>query len=80
MKIYIKIALLLLLPVFVSAQLEQKKLDSLHVALKNAANDTVRMDVYFQLGLFYNEINFDSSLFYLNQSIPIAQTIKIKIV
>ena len=79
MKIYIKIALLLLLPVFVLAQSGQKKLDSLHIALKNAANDTIRMDVYFQLGLFYNEINRDSSLFYLDQSIPIAQKLKLKL-
>ena len=63
MKLFIKITLLLLLPVFVSAQSEQKQLDSLQIALKNAANDTIRMDVYFQLGLFYNEINPDSSLF-----------------
>jgi len=79
MKQFIKIALLLLLPVFVSAQSEQKQFDSLQVALKNAANDTIRMDVYYQLGLFYNEINRDSSLFYLDQSIPIAQKLKLKI-
>ena len=69
----------MLLPFFVSAQSGQKQLDSLHVALKNASNDTVRMDVYFQLELFYNEINLDSSLFYLDQSIPIAQKLKLKI-
>ncbi len=79
MKLYTKIALLLLLPVFVSAQSEQKQLDSLKVALKNAPNDTIRMDVYYQLGLFYNEINRDSALFYLDQSIPIAQKLKLKI-
>ncbi len=79
MKIFIKIPLLLLLPFFVSAQSDQKQLDSLQVALKNAANDTIRMDVYYQLGLFYNEINRDSSLFYLDQSIPIAQKLKLKL-
>ncbi len=79
MKLFIKIALLLLLPVFVSAQQEQKQLDSLHVALKNAANDTLRMDLNFQLGIFYLEINFDSSLIYLNRTIPLAQKLKLKI-
>lgn len=79
MKLFIKISLLLLLPGFAKAQYSEKNLDSLHFALKNAANDTVRMDAYFRLGLFYNEINLDSSLFYLNQSIPIAQKLKLKI-
>ena len=79
MKIYIKIALLLLLPVFTSAQSGQHRLDSLHVVLKNAANDTIRMDAYFRLGLFYLEINFDSSLIYLDQGIPLTQKLKLKI-
>ena len=80
MKQFIKIVLLLLLPVFVSAQPVQKKLDSLHFALKNAANDTIRMDVYNNLGIYYNEINRDSSFFYLDQTIPIAQKLKLKLI
>ncbi len=68
-----------MLPVFASAQSGQKQLDSLQVALKNAANDTIRMEVYFRLGFFYMEINFDSSLIYLNQTIPLAQKLKLKI-
>ncbi len=79
MKVLLKIALLLLLPVVVSAQSDQKQLDSLQVALKNAANDTIRMNVYYELGLFYNEINLDSSIYYLDQSIPLAQKLELKI-
>ncbi len=79
MKNLVKIILLLMLPVFASAQSGQKQLDSLQVTLKNAANDTIRMEVYYQLGVYYNEINRDSSLFYLNKSIPLAQKLKLKI-
>ncbi len=68
-----------MLPVVVSAQSEQKQLDSLQIALKNTANDTIRMNVYNLLGLFYLEINFDSSLVYLNHTIPLAQKLKLKI-
>ncbi len=46
MKLLLKISLLLLLPAFVQAQQQQKQLDSLYLALKNTANDTLRMDYY----------------------------------
>ena len=73
MKINIKIALLSLLPVFVSAQSEQKQLDSLQLVLKNAASDTVRMDVYDQLAYYFYEVNVDSSLLYAEKELQIAR-------
>ena len=51
MKLFLKIALLLLLPAFVKAKQNNKQLDSLRRTLGNAANDTIRMDVYDQLVL-----------------------------
>ncbi len=71
--------LLLLLPVFVEAQPQQGKLDSLHLALQNAANDTIRMDAYGQLGYYYQLINTDSSNFYLAKSLSIARKLKLKL-
>ena len=79
MKRFIKLLLFILLPVFVLAQPGQKQLDNLHLTLKNAANDTIRMDVYLQLGSYYSEINRDSSLFYYEHSLPIAQKLKLKL-
>ena len=73
------IFLLFFLPVFIKAQPQQDKLANLHLALKNAANDTTRMDAYGQLGLYYNTVNGDSSLFYLAQSLSIAQKLKLKL-
>jgi tetratricopeptide (TPR) repeat protein len=68
-----------MLPAFVMAQPEETQLESLHRSLKNAANDTIRMDVYLNLALYYNEINRDSSLFYLAKGLPIAQKLKLKL-
>ena len=60
MKLLNNILLFLLLPVFADAQQnsfyeqEQKKqLDSLQLTLKNATNDTLRMDLYKKLSRHY---------------------------
>ncbi|MEP7374753.1 MAG: ATP-binding protein [Chitinophagaceae bacterium] len=73
------IFLLLFLPVFAEAQPQQNKSDSLRLALRNAANDTIRMDAYGQLGYYYQLINTDSSQFYLAKSLSIARRLKLKI-
>ena len=78
MKVLIKILLLLLLPVFVSAQ-QHKQLDSLRMALSNAANDTIRMDVYDQLAYYFYEVNPDSSLLYAEKELQIATQLNLKI-
>ena len=66
-------------PVFVWAQPQQTYLDSLQLALKNAANDTVRMDAYRRIERYYTEINRDSSLLYNAKSLSIAQKLGLKI-
>ena len=79
MKRYFQIILLLLFPVVVWTQPQQTYLDSLQLALKIAANDTVRMDAYRQIASYYREINRDSSLSYNAQSLSIAQKLKLKL-
>ncbi len=79
MKKMLKIILLLMLPAFVIAQSEETQLESMHRSLKNAANDTVRMDVYLNLAIYYNEINRDSALFYLANGLPLAQKLNLKL-
>ncbi|HKJ82206.1 MAG TPA: ATP-binding protein [Ignavibacteriaceae bacterium] len=56
-----------------------EKLDSLQLALNNAANDTVRMDAYYNMALYYLEINRDSSVYYDNKSISLAQKLRLKL-
>ena len=67
------------LPAFVVAQRNQKQLDSLHTVLKNAANDTIRMDIYESLGWYYQQINRDSMLFYADRELQLARQLNQKL-
>ena len=62
------IPMLLLLPLFAKAQ-SQREFDSLRRALKNAANDTVRMIVSKELAWEYEQINGDSCFFYAKNTL-----------
>jgi two-component system, NtrC family, sensor kinase len=79
MKLILKIALLLLFPFVVVAQPQQKQLDSLGLAIKNATNDTIRMGSSQFLASFYLEINRDSSFFYNKQALLLARKLKLKL-
>ena len=78
MRLLIKISLLLLLPVLVNAQ-KPHELDSLHFALKNAANDTIRMVINESLGWYYQQINRDSTLFYGGLELQLARQLNQRI-
>src|SRR5665213_1698680 len=73
------ILLLILLPTFVEAQQQQNNLDSLQLYLKNAANDTIRMDALSQVGFYYYDNNHDSSELYLERSSSIARKLNLKL-
>jgi signal transduction histidine kinase len=86
MNSFVHIILLLLLPVFAQAQRDslyvheqQKRLDSLHLALKNATNDTIRMVVYTELARHYNVIKRDSSLYFSKLQLAISQKLHLKL-
>jgi len=74
-KSLLKIILLLLLPFFTKAQSQQKELDSLHTALKNAANDTVKMVTLDNLAGYYAESNRDSAMFFTEKALVLAKKI-----
>ena len=65
--------------VFIKVRSQQSHVDSLHLALKNAPNDTIRMDVLSTLGFYYQDKNIDSSHLYLEQSVSIAQKLELKL-
>ncbi len=79
MKFFFKIGLLLFFPVLLMAQSKPLSLDSLHLVLDKAPNDTFRMKIYDQLGWAYAEINRDSALFYFEKELPIAKKLNLKI-
>ncbi len=70
---------LLLLPVFVTAQFQHDQLDSMHMVLQHASNDTIRMDAYYKLGMYYDDVNLDSSVYYSEKGIAIARQLNLKL-
>ena len=76
MKLLLKISLLFLVPLFAKSQTQQQQADSLHLALKMAANDTVKMVVVQKLQGHYLEIDRDSSLFFAEQALDLSKKIK----
>ena len=78
MKFLIKILALLFLPFFTTAQPLQSRLDSLHIALKVAKNDTVRMNALSMLASYYDDVNLDSSLHYFEKAIMVAKQLQLR--
>jgi len=76
---FLKISCFLLLPAFAIAQQQQNKIDSLHLALQNAANDTMRMDINDALAFAFTESNSDSALFYYDKAAGMADKLGLKI-
>jgi two-component system, NtrC family, sensor kinase len=83
---FIKIAILLLLPVYSLAQINplyleptRNEADSLRVLLQQNINDTVRMAAYRELALFYLDINTDSAQYFIKKDLPLAQRLQLKL-
>jgi len=86
MKPLIKIFLLLLFPAFSKAQQNpywqeptRDQADSFRTAISHENNDTTRMYLYRELGLYYQEVQRDSSLYFFQQHLLIAQKLKLKL-
>jgi len=71
MRPFIKILVLLLVPVLANAQ--QHLPDSTIKALKNASNDSLRYRAKMQAYLYFEETNRDSALYYANQTLLLAR-------
>ena len=57
---------------------QENHLTRLNRELKNAVNDTLRMAYYTELGGYYLERKVDSALYFSEQSILLAQKLKLK--
>ncbi|MBN1415686.1 MAG: tetratricopeptide repeat protein [Bacteroidales bacterium] len=62
---------------FSALQGQSIKLDSLLKALKKAAHDSVRCDLYLDIGDVYLSENSDSALYYYNKCLTLAESKKI---
>ncbi len=79
MKSLLKAGFFLFFPVLLKAQQQPSQLASFQLALKNASSDTVRMNIYDQLGWYYAERNRDSALSYFEKALPIAKKLNQKL-
>ncbi len=77
MKEHLKILLLLLMPIFSIAQ--KSFPDSLRLVLQNPTSDSIRYLASMELGYYFSENNRDSSLFYYESALQIAQKNKKKL-
>ena len=78
MKVFLKVILLLLLPLLTVGQQENPSLSTLYRSLSEATNDTVRMKVCSKLGSYYSLEDRDSSNFYLEKALSIAVRLNLK--
>jgi two-component system NtrC family sensor kinase len=79
MKSVLKIFVLFLFPVLAVAQDEKNYEDSLLTVLKNAANDTIRMDINRKLGFYHQDSNRDTALVYHQAQLALAEKLKLKL-
>ncbi|MEO6356711.1 MAG: ATP-binding protein [Ferruginibacter sp.] len=79
MKIFLKVISLCLLPTLIAGQQKNPYLNSLYKSLSAAPNDTARMEAYSNLGYYHMPENRDSSGFYLEKALPIAETLNLKL-
>ena len=79
MKLTVNIGLFLFFPMLLMAQSQPSQLDSLQLLLRNAPGDTIRMNIYDQLGWYYAEINRDSALSYFEKELPISRKLELKL-
>lgn len=82
----IRLLMLLLIPCFSHSQDNPlyvepagTDVDRLRFASQQTANDTIRMAIFRDLSLYYLDINTDSSLYFIERSLPLAQKLKLKL-
>ncbi len=73
----LKIVLLVLVPAIVSSQ--NTLLDSLHCTLSKASSDTIKMDACKRLGVYYDDVNLDSSQYYSEKGAMLAGQLKLNL-
>ncbi len=57
----------------------QNQLDSLHNALAQSNNDTLRLSILLDLTVYYWEVNLDSSLYYTDESMSLAKKLNYRL-
>jgi two-component system NtrC family sensor kinase len=78
MKLVRSILVFLLFP-FISSAQDAKYFDSLNHALLNTTNDTVKMDIYRNMGFYLQDGKLDSALSYHEKQLALAKKLHLKL-
>ncbi len=70
---------MLIMPTVSFAQYDQVYIDSLQTALKNAANDTIRLEINRQLGFYFQDSDSDIALEYHLKQLELAKMLNLKL-
>jgi len=79
MKNVFRIFFLFILPVASLAQDDQHYLDSMETALRDAANDTIRLDINRKLGFYFQDGAADIGLVYHQVQLDLAKKLNLKL-
>tara|TARA_R110002072_G_scaffold193809_1_gene350951 strand:+ start:1872 stop:3902 length:2031 start_codon:yes stop_codon:yes gene_type:complete len=79
MKNRLIIFLLLIMPTVSFAQYDQVYIDSLQTTLKNAANDTIRLEINRQLGFYFQDSDPGIGLNYHQEQLEFAKKLNLKL-
>ena len=86
MKIFVKLFLLCLLPLFSKAQTDPtwgyvsaQQADSLKRSLLTEKNDTLKIAAYRSLGFYYQDVIADSGLYFHEQQLSLSKKLKMKL-
>src|SRR5688572_15779641 len=82
----VKATFFIFLPLFAQGQVNplflepnKKQADSLQVVLRQNINDTLRMAANRELSLYYLDINSDSALYFIENDLPLARKLKLRL-
>jgi two-component system NtrC family sensor kinase len=83
---FVKATFFIFLPFFAQGQVNplflepnKKQADSLQVVLRQNINDTLRMAANRELSLYYLDINSDSALYFIENDLPLARKLNLKL-
>ena len=86
MKLLIKIALLIILPIVLDAQTNptfrvptKKSVDSIRLVQQRTNNDTLRMAVWMAMANYNFHLKVDSAIYYEEQALALARKLKLKL-
>ncbi|MEO9209673.1 MAG: hypothetical protein ABI208_01170, partial [Ginsengibacter sp.] len=75
----VRIILFFLLLPFISLAQDSQNFDSLNYLLQHSTNDTIKMDIYRNMGFYLQDDNLDSALYYHQKQLQFAKKLHLQL-